>query len=92
MTTQKQKPAHEIRVGTIKASIWANQSQKTGTWYCVTFQRSYKIGDVWKRTSGFGINDLPVVSKLADKAALWIELTTKHPVQLELPAVTQAAV
>jgi hypothetical protein len=91
MTNQKQRPAHEIRVRTVKASIWANQSQKSGTWYCVTFQRIYKVGDVWKRTSGFGVNDLPEISRLAEQATRWIEQTTKMPVQIELPMVTQPA-
>ena len=86
MTTQKKRPAHEIRVGALKATIWANQSEKTGTWYCVTFQRSYRSGDAWKQTNGFGVHDLLEVGKLAERAAAWITLLKSKPVQLELPA------
>ncbi len=43
----KQRPAHEIRLGRIKATIWANQNDN-GTWYNVTLSRSYKDGDEWK--------------------------------------------
>jgi len=92
MTTQKQRPAHEIRHGSVKAAVWANQSQKTGTWYCVTFTRIYKANGVWKRTGGFGVNELPVVGKLAEEATRWIQQNGKQsgPVQTQLAIVPVA--
>ena len=53
----KQRPAHEIRLGRIKATIWANQGDK-GTWYNVTLSRSYKDGDEWKSSASFGRDEL----------------------------------
>ena len=77
MTTQKQRPVHELRIGNVKAAIWANQSQKNSTWYCVTFTRIYKAKDGWKRSNGFGTNELRLLSKLADEAMLWIQQNSK---------------
>jgi hypothetical protein len=63
----KQRPAHEIRLGRIKATIWANQGEN-GTWYNVTLSRTYRDGDEWKSSSSFGRDDLLTVAKVADLA------------------------
>ncbi len=67
----KQRPAHEIRLGRIKATIWANQNDN-GTWYNVTLSRSYKDGDEWKSSASFGRDELLSVAKAADMANSWI--------------------
>lgn len=66
-----QKPAHEIRLGRIKATIWANDTEK-GARHNVAIQRIYKDGDEWKSTTSFGRDDLPLVIKVADLAHTWI--------------------
>jgi hypothetical protein len=66
-----QRPAHEIRLGRIKATIWANHGE-TGTWYNVTLSRTYKDGDEWKSSSSFGRDQLLTVAKVADLANSWI--------------------
>ena len=40
-TMTKDSPAYEVRLGSIKATIWRNESVK-GTHYNVTFSRLYK--------------------------------------------------
>lgn len=67
----KQKPAHEIRLGKIKATIWANDTAN-GTRHNVTVSRLYKEGDEWKQSDSFGRDDLPVVAKALDMAHTWI--------------------
>jgi hypothetical protein len=67
----KQKPAHEIRLGRIKATIWANETDN-GTRHNVSISRLFKDGDEWKQTTSFGRDDLPLVAKVADLAHLWI--------------------
>lgn len=69
---QKKKPVHEIRLGRIRAAIWANQSNGSGAWFNVTVSRLYKDGDTWKDTSAFRRDDLPIVSKVVDMAYAWI--------------------
>ena len=64
-------PAHELRLGLIKASIWENQT-KQGTNYVVTVIRLFKNGTEWKESTRFYRDDLLVVAKLLDQAHSWI--------------------
>ena len=69
--TQKQKPIHEVRLGTIKAAVWRNETE-SGVRYNVTFSRIYKDGDTWSSTESFGRDDLLLLAKVADQAHSWI--------------------
>jgi len=65
------RPVHEVRLGRIKAAIWANATEN-GTRHNVTIARLYKDGDEWKDSTSFGREDLPLVSKVADMAHTWV--------------------
>ena len=67
----KTKPAHEVRLGHIKAAVWRNETE-SGVRYNVTFNRLYKDGDIWKSTDSFGRDDLLLLAKVADNAHSWI--------------------
>ena len=67
----KQKPVHEVRLGSIKAAVWKNDTE-IGPRYNVTLSRIYKDGDQWKSTESFGKDDLLVVAKVSDRANSWI--------------------
>ena len=67
----KNRPVHEIRLGRIKAVIWANETSE-GTRNSVQIRRLYKDGDDWKESDSFGRDDLPLVAKVADQAHTWI--------------------
>jgi hypothetical protein len=67
----KQRPVHEVRLGRIKAAIWANQTE-AGVRHNVTFSRLYKEGDEWRNSTSFGRDDLPILQKVADWAHTWI--------------------
>ena len=67
----KQKPVHEVRLGRIKAAIWANETDN-GTRHNVTITRLYKDGDEWKTSTSFGRDELPLVEKVANLAHVWI--------------------
>lgn len=71
MAKTKQQPAHEIRMGAIKATIWENQTQ-TGTRHNVTVSRIYKDDDEWKQSESFGRDDLQLLAKVVDLAHTWI--------------------
>jgi hypothetical protein len=74
---QTNKPTHEIRLGTVKAAIWENSTEK-GTRYSVTVSRIYRDGEEWKRTESFGRDDLLTLAKVVDQAHTWIfEATQK---------------
>ena len=74
----KQRPAHEIRLGRIKATIWANQNDN-GTWFNVVLSRNYKDGEEWKSSSSFGRDELLTVAKIADLANSWIHGQSQGP-------------
>ena len=67
----KTRPVHEIRLGRIRAAIWANETQN-GTRHNVTVSRIYKDGNDWKDSSSFGRDDLPLLVKVADQCHSWI--------------------
>ena len=70
-----QKPVHELRLGRVKATIWANQIQTdTGpaTRHNVRLTRLYKEDNAWKETNSFGRDELPLIAKVADRAHSWI--------------------
>ena len=69
--TETKKPVHEVRLGAIKAAIWANETEK-GVRHNVTFQRLYKEGDGWRSSDSFGRDDLLLVAKVANLAHTWI--------------------
>ena len=65
------RPAHEIRLGRIRAAIWENQTQN-GSRYNVSISRLYKDGDQWKDSTSYGRDDLLLLAKVADKVHTWI--------------------
>ena len=71
-TTNNNKPVHQLKIGAIKAAIWANSNQ-AGDFYNVTFERLFKNGsEEWKSTDSFGRDDLLTLAKVADRAHDWI--------------------
>src|SRR5262245_9167349 len=93
----KTKPAHEIRLGRIRATIWENDTE-SGVRYNVTFSRLYKSEDGWKDSTSMGLNDLLLVAKVADLAHSWIfeqngerNQEEGEPEQVEEPAPRRAA-
>jgi len=69
---EKQKPAHEIRLGRIRAAIWANPSDRGEVWFTVTVARLYKDGDRWQQTTSYRRDDLPLVYRVVNVAYAWI--------------------
>ena len=64
---------HEVRLGRIRAAVWAN-STETGIRHNVTVSRLYKdeASGTWKDSASFGRDDLPLVGKVCDLAHSWI--------------------
>jgi len=76
MTTSN-RPVHEIRLGHVKAVIWANETE-AGIRHNVSVVRIYRDGDKWATTQSFGRDDLPLLSKVADLAHTWIYVETQN--------------
>jgi hypothetical protein len=77
---EKQKPVAQVRIGSIKAAIWRNDTG-TGSRYNVTFQRLYKVEDEWKSSESFGRDDLLLLAKVADLANTRIFELQQEPVE-----------
>ena len=68
MKSEKAPPVASVRLGTIRASIWKNDS-KNGARYNVTFDRSYRDSEEnFCSSDTFGRDDLLTVAKVADLA------------------------
>ena len=61
------KPAAELRIGTVNATIWENEVGGL-THHNVTFSRIYPDGGQWKTTQSFGYVNLLSLAKLVDQA------------------------
>jgi len=71
MSTQTtNKPAHEVRLGSIKAAIWRDTNADK-TRFNISITRIYKDGDKWKQTEYLNRDDLPKVALVAQKAYEW---------------------
>lgn len=70
---ERQRPAHEVRLGRIKGAIWANTTDQ-GVRYGVTFNRLYKDQESgeWRTSASFGRDDLLLLAKVSEKALIWI--------------------
>jgi hypothetical protein len=77
--TQTRTPVHEIRLGLVKAAIWANETE-AGIRHNVTVERLYKDAEGrWKNTDSLGRDDLLVAAKVLDLAHSRICLEAKSP-------------
>jgi hypothetical protein len=65
------KPAFELRRGLIKVRVWRKRTS-SGLRHTVMVMRLYRNGDVWKESSRFGRDDIPLVRHVLDKAHTWI--------------------
>ena len=87
MKAEENKPVNEIRIGRIRASIWANRTGESGApWYTVTTSRSYKDKDGgWRDVKSFNYSDLPCVGKVLEEAMSWIREQTAIEVREVVP-------
>ncbi len=69
----KSKPAHEIKIDGVKATIWPNDG-KGGSRYTVNTSRSFKVGEQWRQTTSFHKSDLPKLIEVITQAEQWIKL------------------
>ncbi len=70
--TTRNKPAHEIRLGRIRVTIWANKTEDHDIWFNATASRLYRDENTWKDSTTFHRDDLPVLAKALDMAYAWI--------------------
>lgn len=67
-------PAHEIRVGRLRAAIWTNESKEHGRWFSLTLSRTYvdaKTG-AFRSANSLGRDDLLPAALILQEAFKWI--------------------
>jgi hypothetical protein len=71
--TERNMPAHKIRLGSLSVTIWESAFDEGRTTYRAHIVKSYRDqkGD-WQDTTSFRLDDLVLVSTLAQRAADWI--------------------
>lgn len=72
MSQENKGPVHRIRLSTISASIFKNESNDGKAFFNAQFDRSYRDGDDWKHTKSFSRDDLLNLAKVADLTHSWI--------------------
>ena len=65
------KPVHEIRRGLLKVRIWRKRT-RSGLRHTLAVTRLFRNGDVWKESSRFGRDDIPLLRLLLDEAHTWV--------------------
>ena len=75
-TPNKNTPAKELRVGSSKAAVWENEPDGR-SFFSITVARLYRTNDGWRSTASFGLNDLPHLALLADRAHQAVEKLTR---------------
>lgn len=77
-TNDKKRPVKEIRNGSVKLAIWANETTN-GSRYSVTAQRLYKdADDNWQSTGNLNASDLPNLVLAAVSADIYIRSTVAN--------------
>lgn len=71
MELMSNKPIHEIRVGRIKAALWANQADN-GPRHTLSLCRLYKSDEGWRSSDSFSREDIPLVIKVLVRAHDWM--------------------
>ena len=66
------QPVHRIRLSSISAAIFKNETEDGRVSYKAQINVSYKDGEEWKYTKNYGCDDLLYVSKVADLANTWM--------------------
>jgi len=70
-TTTTQQPIHSIRLGRLKAAIWANTTPK-GVRYSVTLDRTFRDGEDYKTSRSLDRRDLLPAAWLTQQALAWM--------------------
>jgi hypothetical protein len=65
------RPIHEIRRGLITVRIWRKRT-RSGVRHTISILRLYRNGDVWKESTRFSRDDVPLLRLVLDEAHTWI--------------------
>ena len=62
-------PAFEARIGSVRVSVWKNETEAGAIYFNTTIERRYRDGDEWKSTTSFtGYGDCILAAAALDLA------------------------
>lgn len=68
-------PAFEARVGSVRVSVWKNESDSGAVYFNTTLERRYRDGDEWKSSTSFtGLGDCTLAAAALDLAREFLKL------------------
>lgn len=67
----KKGPLKSFFESGVQVAVWEKKIDDK-TYYDISVQKSYKVGDTWKYGSSFRLGDLPVLTKLLAQATALI--------------------
>ncbi len=68
----EKKPVHEVKLGTVRATIWDNGGNDPVSRFSISVTRFYKNENAWKDTHSLRRDDLPVAATALDMCYSWI--------------------
>ena len=71
------KPENTFRCGPITAAVWLDNKlidQTMVQMHTVKIDKAYKVGDEWKHTAVFSVEDLPKVALVASEIYKYLRL------------------
>ena len=74
------RPVHEVRLASIKAAVWRNESNGNGPQFNVTLIRLYRLppdergknDNGWRQTSSLRRDDLLIAAEVLRQAFAWV--------------------
>ena len=66
------KPTHEFKLGSIRVTVWKNQTADGKPWFNVRTSRLFKDDGKWRDADSFRRDDLPIVALAVNMAYEWI--------------------
>jgi hypothetical protein len=69
------QPAHSLRDGSLKLTIWRNTNSDKGTvFYTCNLTRGYRQEETWKETDSLGQDDMLPMMDLLREGYAWIKM------------------
>ena len=72
------KPVFELRRGLIKVRVWRKRTNGNVR-HTLTVILLFRNGDIWKESTRYGRDDIPLVRLLLDEAHTWIYQHSQAP-------------
>ena len=67
------KPHYRVRIGSVIASVWKNETESRRIFHTVNLQRTFKEGDETRYSDSFSLGDLANLQRVITKVQAYVE-------------------